>query len=306
MSPEAAKVLEVFRVRGLRSGAVIHPADFGNAVIWESGFVRDEAVRQALAELFGGGYLVEHEAAFELTDKGEQHIYRRRRGQRQDLDVGLLSELLRGEQARRDLRRYFGVGLGSMKLPPFTGGRFEALGGGGDRPEVRNQFTAADLLAVGLLSVQVPPPVALDLLEGALGQQAADYLRLIPADVPLWSDDAASLVEKGGPADSLWQLLDDQEGVGWVTAGKLLARKRPSLIPVYDHVVRCAVGRPEDFWTALRNALRHDDGRLLADVTELIHAAELPPAVTPLRALDVTVWMHHRPSHTGSDCAGLT
>lgn len=78
----------------------------------------DESVRQALAELFGSGYLIAYEAAFELTDKGEQHIYRRRRGRGQDLDVGLLSELVRAEHASRDLRRYFGVGPGSMKLPP--------------------------------------------------------------------------------------------------------------------------------------------------------------------------------------------
>jgi len=34
-------------------------------------------------------------------------------------------------------------------------------------------------------------------------------------------------------------------------AGKLLARKRPSLIPVYDEIVRCAFGWPENIWTAL-------------------------------------------------------
>jgi hypothetical protein len=75
MSPEADKILEVFRDRGLRSGAQIHPADFGDAIAWEAGFVRDEPVRRALAELFKSGYLVEYEAAFELTSAGEQYIY---------------------------------------------------------------------------------------------------------------------------------------------------------------------------------------------------------------------------------------
>jgi hypothetical protein len=75
MSPEADKILGVFRDRGLRSGAQIHPADFGDAIVWEAGFVRDEPVRHALAELFENGHLVEYSAAFELTKRGEQYIY---------------------------------------------------------------------------------------------------------------------------------------------------------------------------------------------------------------------------------------
>jgi hypothetical protein len=159
---------------------------------------------------------------------------------------------------------------------------------------------------VELLSIQIPPRVALDLLEGALGKQVTEYLRQIPTTVSLWSDEAEHLIEEGGPADSVWRLLDHQDGVGWVTAGKLLARKRPSLIPVYDEVVRCAMGRPENFWKALRDALRQDDGKLRAHVAHLMKIADVPPAVTLLRALDVAVWMHHRSSHTGYRCVGLT
>lgn len=75
MSPEADKILWVYRNRGLRSGALIHPAEFGDAIVWEAGFVRDEPVRQALADLFETGYLVEYAAAFELTELGDQYIY---------------------------------------------------------------------------------------------------------------------------------------------------------------------------------------------------------------------------------------
>jgi hypothetical protein len=227
------------------------------------------------------------------------------RRRRQELDVDQLSRLLRDEQAERDLRRYFGVGLEQHELPPFEGGRFESLDGGGDRPEVRDRFTASDLLAVGLLSVQLPPRAVLDLLEGALGEKAAEFLSQIPASIPLWSDDAEPLIKEGGPADSLWRLLDHEDGVGWVTAGKLLARKRPALIPVYDGVVRCAMGWPKDFWAALRAALRQNNGQLLAEIDDLMKRAEVPSAITPLRGLDVAVWMHHRSSHTGYRCVGL-
>jgi hypothetical protein len=233
----------------------------------------------------------------------EVHVRKRRR---QDLDVDRLTELVQGDRACRDLRRYYGVGLGKDDLPPFTGGRFEFLDSGGDQPDVCNQFTASDLVAAQLLSVRVPARVALDLLEAALGEEVAESLRLIPTSVPLWADDAEQLIRTGGPADTIWELLEHQDGVGWVTAGKLLARKRPSLIPVYDEVVRCAFGWPEDIWQALRAALRQEGGRFRADVEGMMRRAGVPSAVTVLRGLDVAIWMNHRSTHTGYRCSGLT
>jgi hypothetical protein len=78
ISPEAKRILDVFRARGVHAGEWIHPADFGDSVIWEDGFVRDDAVRQALGFLFNGRYLVELNAGFELTAKGEDAMYGRR------------------------------------------------------------------------------------------------------------------------------------------------------------------------------------------------------------------------------------
>ncbi|MEU3241147.1 DUF6308 family protein, partial [Streptomyces anthocyanicus] len=65
----------------------------------------------------------------------------------------------------------------------------------------------------------------------------------------------------GSPADAAWHLLQDQPGIGWVTAGKLLARKRPRLLPVYDQVVRCILRRPPSFWLDLQAALQADNCR---------------------------------------------
>lgn len=48
----------------------------------------------------------------------------------------------------------------------FTGRRFEALAGGGDRHGAADRVNSEDLVAVQLLSVLVPREVALDLLEG--------------------------------------------------------------------------------------------------------------------------------------------
>ncbi|MFJ4203507.1 DUF6308 family protein [Streptomyces sviceus] len=104
----------------------------------------------------------------------------------------------------------------------------------------------------------------------------------------------------GSSADQAWGLLCEQYGVNWVIAGKVLARKRPRLLPVYDRVVRCAVGRPRSFWLALHAALREDDAALHRQLLELRQAARLPEAVSVLRVCDVVVWMSHRA--LGHDC----
>lgn len=194
-----------------------------------------------------------------------------------------------------DLRRYFGIGL-----PPgqaaFTGSRFEQLAGGGDRPEIADQVTAEDLVAVQTLSVTVPAEVALDLLEGELGAELSDLLRQVPTGVEL-ADAAEAEVRPGSPAFRAWQLLEAQPGVGWVIAGKVLARKRPHLLPVYDRVVRCALGSPRPYWLALHAALRENGRALHRELLTLARAAGVPETIGALRVCDVVVWMAHRTGH---------
>ncbi|MFF4504117.1 DUF6308 family protein [Streptomyces sp. NPDC001401] len=108
----------------------------------------------------------------------------------------------------------------------------------------------------------------------------------------------------GSPAHTAWHLLRDQPGIGWVTAGKLLARKRPRLVPVYDQVVRCVLGHPKSFWLDLHAALRSDKWALHHELTALRQAAELPETVSVLRICDVVLWMHHRTDHEQRNCTG--
>ncbi|OKJ79429.1 hypothetical protein AMK32_31685 [Streptomyces sp. CB01883] len=205
-----------------------------------------------------------------------------------------LRDLLGAERAVGDLRRYFGIDLPPGGGVPFAGSRFERLAGGGDRPEVADRFMAEDLVAVQTLSVTVPAPVALDILEGRLGAQLSGLLQAIPRDIDMVDADAGVLAE-GSPADQAWHLLCDHYGVDWVIAGKLLARKRPRLLPVYDRVVRCALGRPRpSFWLALHAALRADGRALHRQLLELRQVAGVPETVSALRVCDVAVWMGHR------------
>lgn len=141
----------------------------------------------------------------------------------------------------------------------------------------------------------MPGPVALDLLTGALGSQLRTLLARVPTEVPLEHAPAA-LVTDDSPVGAAWRLLTAQHGVNWVIAGKLLARKRPHLIPVYDNVTRCVLDRPDGHvWERFRAELQHDD--LAARLAALRTAADLPSSISSLRVLDVLLWRSHHEQH---------
>ncbi|MCJ0869696.1 DUF6308 family protein [Streptomyces sp. AP-93] len=213
-----------------------------------------------------------------------------------------LRALLSTADAAADLRRYFDDGL-EGGTPAFTGSRFEHLDGGGDRADIADIVTAADLMAVQMLSVQVPPRAALALLEGPLAGELSVLLGQIPADVDMGHAEPA-LLGPGSPADRAWHLLTGQRGLGWVTANKLLARKRPRLLPVYDQVVRCAVAEPASFWLSLRDALAADGKALHEQLLSLRDDAEVPETVSALRICDVVLWMSHVTDHKEKGCSG--
>lgn len=163
--------------------------------------------------------------------------------------------MLRDDQALADLREYFGTAAPAGP-PAYTGARFDILDGGGARPGIRDTITASDLIAVQCLNVRVPALVSLDLLEGHLGVEVSALLRHIPAGVALGQPGARDHVRPGSPADQAWHLLTHQHGVNFVIAGKLLPRKRPQLMPVWDDVVRCAMGHPDNAWLWLDDLLQ--------------------------------------------------
>lgn len=212
-----------------------------------------------------------------------------------------IRKLLPPEGAKRHLQVYFAEP--DDPDAGYAGRHFQRLAGGGDRADRAHVITAEDLIAVQTLSVTVKHKTSVQLLEGPLGLEVSRYLRDIPTDVSLLDPGAAGLVAPGSPADQCWQLLvsDAAPGVGWVTAGKLLARKRPHLIPVYDQVLSCALGSPGNWWTDLHRALDEDQG--LPDTLRDLHA-HAPRHVSLLRVLDVVLWMGHKDKHRDVCSAG--
>ncbi|WP_079077618.1 DUF6308 family protein [Streptomyces sp. Root369] len=86
---------------------------------------------------------------------------------------------------------------------------------------------------------------------------------------------------------------------------KLLARKRPRLLPVYDQVVRCVLGRPKSLWLDLHAALRVDNWALHHELMALRQAADLPETVSALWVCDVVLWMHRRTDRQQGSCTGI-
>lgn len=182
------------------------------------------------------------------------------------------------------LRRYYGQGH-----PGFTGRWFDTWDPAGRRQADVDRFTSDDVVAVSHLSIAVPSAAAHRLLvdqASAFNALLAQVAHVDLADVP--DDD----VTEDWPAWQLWKLLvGGGDGIGWVTAGKLMAFKRPALIPVYDEVVRDVVGAPRSFWRSLHEHLRADDRRLHRHLEALRAQAGLPEGLSVLRVFDVITWM---------------
>lgn len=160
---------------------------------------------------------------------------------------------------------------------PFAGHTFDGLGG-----NPPTQFTPDDLLAVSLLDVSYGPAAVRQILEHSY--RWSPLLEAVPPEAVLWEMDE----EVYGAADQLWKALVALAGVGPTKAGKLLARKRPSLVPIFDDVIATFLP-PGDrgFWWGLQGALldstRRDRLNALAE--------NITPSPATIRILDVAVWM---------------
>lgn len=192
------------------------------------------------------------------------------------------------EPALRYLRKYYKERPGTPLGADYTGARFDVWDSTQTREADANRFTADDLVAVSFLSVAVPPKAAWELLAGR-PDDFNNLLQDVGADD--LSDVDPSVINESWPAWRLWCELRKLRGVDWVIAGKLLARKRPRLIPIYDRVVKTVTGGDRNYWKPLCRALQADNKALYQRLAQLHLEAGLPQAVPLLRVFDVIAWM---------------
>jgi hypothetical protein len=189
------------------------------------------------------------------------------------------------EGAVEVLQRYYSLGA-YRDWAPFTGAQFDDWDTTHSRICDTNRFTADDLVAVSLLSVDVPPAAAIELLDTG-ASRFSRLLRELGGDRDLVEETQSWSAEWAGWR--LWSELMALPGVGATTASKLLARKRPRLRPIYDSVVATVIESP-DIWEPLRKLLNERDD-LHPRLLRLREQAGLTDAVSALRVFDVLAWM---------------
>lgn len=207
------------------------------------------------------------------------------------------------DDARKHIEDYFAPSPSFPGVGSYTGSHFESLEGGRNEP---NRITAEDLLAVQTLSVTVPARAAVAIL-GDLSDEISTLLEQVPMNRPLSSltdEDFSSMLGNGSPALQLWDLLRrngrDDHGqrkqrwnVGPTTASKIMARKRPKLIPIEDSIVDRVINRgSQNSWRMWWEELRADD--VLERRAEEMRDDTGHRELSVLRTLDIVLWKHGR------------
>lgn len=250
----------------------------------------------------------------------------------------LSSEPVWRDAAVAHLIKYFGP-VGNKHIDAYSGAEFNALGGGGDRPEVANVITAEDILAVSTLSVTVPATHALQLLGCGVtdvGLEAthewrqklthdrplsisqipfvdevpidagavSEALQRLPAGQDLSQVGGADIDDLMRSVDLLWREVR-RKNMGPTTVSKLIARKRPQLLPVIDSFIRYQLKHANrtDFYHSMWRVMT--DERLgLAEHLRGIRQKALKESegdqrignLSELRVFDIVVWMEERES----------
>lgn len=174
--------------------------------------------------------------------------------------------------------------------------------------DLPNRITASDLVAVTTLGVDIPPNKSIWILhDGA--EQITDLPSAIkPAGLAIW--DASADLSPTGAAWTLWLLLKDrkssrpEEGGGIATTklSKLLAAKRPDLVPIHDSLIHKALfdgTRISNYWEPWIDLHRSSEGqRLRKQAFAVRDEAHVLPHIGALRIIDIAIW-HWAKHHYG-------
>ena len=188
--------------------------------------------------------------------------------------IALVDNLLVSDrpQAVRDLRSYF---------EHNTGRYFEHYSSLGDPM----RFDANDFAAVATLSVPLEGRTVAELTERT--DELAGLLARLPArSATVW----ASPPSQTDAATELYDALRGVHGLGYVRTSKLLASKRPHLIPIRDSVTETLLGTGPRWWWMFEQAL--GDASVRQGLREVAGEAgsSVPESISILRTVDVLLW----------------
>lgn len=181
---------------------------------------------------------------------------------------------------------------------PAIGRRFDQLAMPDESP---NALTASDLVAVSFLSVNVPPRAAWAFLDWR-SEAITRVLERIPVNLSIEDQHCAfDVYSRSSALQDLWNLLRHDElgqpwGMGPTTVSKLMARKRPRLVPLQDRVVMSELGAVNaTYWDLWWHAmhLKIDEQYPVVEFAQCARA-NVPAAhdLSLLRVLDIIIWMN--------------
>ena len=155
-----------------------------------------------------------------------------------------------------------------------------------------NAIESSDLLAVTLMGETYPAAAVRTLLRMEPWRSAVTSLLVeIPKNLEIWSISDSDLHDEDGAPVKLWRLLDQLYGVGPTKTSKLMARKRPGLIPIYDRWIGEKVASRDDYWHVFHRFLSDASNR--DAVNKVRPTAPGPRDLPGLRILDTAVWMRY-------------
>lgn len=204
-------------------------------------------------------------------------------------------------------------------VPAYSGSFFDTLQGRGDQSEIRDVITAADIIAVSCLETPISAQESVQLLTpdaswsrqplgaGERGQaytcatrpispaQVTELLQTIPAKLNLHDDDEVEVRKALEQADRLWDVLrrngTSGKNLGPTKVSKLMARKRPDLLPIIDSFIRAQIGGNSiDFYQNMRKVLRHENCALVAYLHKVQREVSAARHLSTLRVFDIIVW----------------
>ena len=203
------------------------------------------------------------------------------------------------EAAAELLRRYYLEPSTKTGLLS-TGSYFDEWANRGDNPKVRDRITDSDAVAVSMLSVKVPAQAIIGLQEELLAGKIQGLLTDIPTDVKM-SDltvaEAEATLGEVSPSWLLWQeprrTPKTRWDVGATTASKIMARKRPHLIPIWDKVIGAVVGKDtsEGQWLNWHN-LFMEDPDLAGRLGRIHKLSTVQTPISELRIIDAILWRY--------------
>ena len=221
----------------------------------------------------------------------------------------------------------------------MTGASFNDLGGGGDRPETADIITGDDIVAVRSLSVAIPTAHCLQLLGSGVTRDGLEQTRrwreglghngaLQYAEIPsIWKvpidacgvNAALERIPKNKaladiPAQEISSILTsvdlawreirrkDRTGpdtFGQTTVSKILARKRPHLLPIIDSEITGVLNYDSSgkFYRSMWKVMSDEELALPAHLAAIRNAAydcsgdERIRRLSDLRVFDIVVWM---------------